>query len=1037
MNLPDPRVLRAIGLACTAVALSLSIFSIDGITADPLPNPAPNPVRIDFSFAGYQAGAEPLPSVAAVISVRPTGQDDTALLQSAIDHVAALPLDAQGFRGAILLRPGRFHVAGQLRLNAGGIVLRGSGVASTTIVADGQSRRTLIKIGGASDPMLAGSVPITDETVPAGARLLTLASLAGVSVGDHVVVRRPSTREWIDAIGMSGLPGTFANQRLDWQPGSHDLIWDRTVTSVNASANQIELDAPISTALETRYGGGTVARVPANAASDSTIRNIGVEALTLDSAYDASLPKDEEHAWIAIALNHVEDAWVRGVTARHFVGSAVRADQRARRITIEDCRSESPVSEAGGYRRQSFLVYGQQVLVLRCHSEAGMNDFATGLLAAGPNVFLDCDATGSLGASGAFEGWASGVLYERVHIPDSHLQLLLDQERAQGAGWTAANSVLWNSTAQTIDVLGPPGAPNFKVESKQSLYESQLAARNLRLAPSSAQAAVAADTHAPDFHDITVKKTAEPSQHPFDIVNGRFVVDGKVAWGESQNEAWWRGDTSPATAAQSTGSSISRFMPGQDGPGMTEDLPDFVNRLKQRGTVFYISSPGLWYEHRRDAHNTFHQADGNVWAPFYEMPWARSGKGTAWDGLSLYDVSRYNTWYFERHREFIQLAGQQGLIVYVNLYNNHDVNEIGPHWIDFAWRPANNVNDTGLPEPPPLRPNNHNDVGSQFFSVDYPPLRKLHHDYIFHTLDELGDLPNAIFTAAYQFAGPLPFEQFLQDTIAEWEKLHNRTIRIALVTGKNTTDAILADPVRSKQVAVVDMRYWEYQPDGTLFAPDAGQNRAFRELITEHFPGYTDTPPPTTPEMVYRQVREYRDRFPNIALLPMEEGAGPLPILMAGGASQSSLRGGIAMPPVAIANAPGIPGAPPRARTAPPAGAGGRRGPGGPSPDAILDKFVSDYLAADLMKMGPLDGLIEDPAHNWVLGGDSTAIILIDARSGPSLKLAKALPHATYQGMWFDPRTGTAKDAGEISGASGAVTNKPDDKDWLLLLKAA
>ena len=153
-------------------------------------------------------------------------------------------------------------------------------------------------------------------------------------------------------------------------------------------------------------------------------------------------------------------------------------------------------------------------------------------------------------------------------------------------------------------------------------------------------------------------------------------------------------------------------------------------------------------------------------------------------------------------------------------------------------------------------------------------------DDIFHVLDNIGDLPNAIVTAAYQFAGPIAFEQFLQDTVAEWEKLHNKHIRIALVTGKNTVDAILADPVRSKQIAVVDMRYWEYQPDGTLFAPDAGQNIAFRALISTHFKGYSDTPPPTTPEMVYRQVREYRDRYRNIALLPMEEGAGPLPILM-------------------------------------------------------------------------------------------------------------------------------------------------------------
>ena len=1005
-------------LFVAVLATPLLLASIRAFAADPQ-HPA-----IDFSFAGYQAG-QPVPSIAAVISVRPSGQDDTFLLQSAIDHMATLPLDSHGFRGAILLRAGRFRVAGQLRLNVSGVVLRGSGTGpnGTTIVAEGQGRRTLIEAGGRTDPQVASSIQITDDSVPAGARLLTIETVEGLAVGDHVVVTRPSTQEWISAIGMSGLPGTFANQRLDWKPNSHNLVWDRTVTSIHAAAKQIEVDAPITTSMQKKYGGGIVFKVTENPA----LENIGIEDLVLESAYDKNIPKDEEHSWIAIALNHVQDAWVRRITARHFVSSAVRADQRARRITIEDCRSEAPVSETGGYRRQSFIVYGQQVLVYRCHSEAGMNDFATGLLAAGPNVFLDCDATGSLGASGAFEGWASGVLYEKVRVPDSHIRLVLDQERAQAGGWTAANSIIWNSTAQTVDVLGPPGEPNYKVESPKPLYETQLAARGLHLTASSPAAAL--DVHLTDFQAGPEPILTEPPQRPFSIVNGRFVVDGKVVWGESQNEAWWRGDTSPATAQQSTGSSISRFMPGQVGPGLTEDLAEYVDRLKQRGTAFYISSPGLWYEHRRDAHNTFHQPDGNVWAPFYEMPWARSGKGTAWDGLSLFDVSRYNPWYFDRHREFIKLAGQQGMIVYVNLYNNHDVNEIGPHWIDYAWRPANNINDTGLPEPPPLKPNNRNDVGNEFFSVDYAPLRKLHHDYIFHTLDVLGDLPNVIITAAYQFAGPLAFEQFLQDTIAEWDQLHNRHTHIALVTGKNTTDAILADPVRSKQVSVVDMRYWEYQPDGTLWAPPAGINVAFREQIEKQFKGYSDTPPATTAEQMYRQVREYRDRFPNVALLPMENGAGPIPILMAGAASQSSLRGGIAPPAVGIPNAPLIPGAPPRTRPAAPTG------PRGPSPDAIIDKFVSIYLADDLMKMGPLDGLVEDPAHNWVLGGTATDAILIDARFGPTVTLIKALPHASYQGTWFDPGTGATKDAGTISGAAGSKQTKPDEKEWLLLLR--
>ena len=426
--------------------------------------------RIDFSYAGYGGGGVPAPTVPVATSVRPTGGDDTELLQQAIDRVSALPVRESGFRGAVRLRPGRYRVAGHLEMRASGVVLRGSGNA--TIVATGKGRRTLIEIGGVADAATGPPVSVTDETVPAGGMVLTLESAAGLRPGDRIAITRPSTAAWIAALGMSGLPGTYANQRLDWAPGSRNLVWDRTVAAVDAARRQITLDAPITTALERRYGGGTVARV----SSGLPVARVGIENLTLVSEHEPARP-DEQHSWIAVALDRVEDAWVRGVVARHFVGSAIRVGPRARRITIEACRSEAPVSEAGGYRRQSFLVEGQQVLVRQSTSEQGMNDFAVGLLAAGPNVFLDSTATGALGPSGSFESWASGVLYERVRIEGSGIRLTLDSSRSQGGGWTAANSVVWNCDAKDIEARGPAGAENIVNRSTEPLYETQLAKR--------------------------------------------------------------------------------------------------------------------------------------------------------------------------------------------------------------------------------------------------------------------------------------------------------------------------------------------------------------------------------------------------------------------------------------------------------------------------------------------------------------------------------------------------------------------------------
>ena len=50
--------------------------------------------------------------------------------------------------------------------------------------------------------------------------------------------------------------------------------------------------------------------------------------------------------------------------------------------------SADPIAEIGGFRRQAFWIEGQQVLVRDCKADHGMNSFAAGMCAGGPNVFF-------------------------------------------------------------------------------------------------------------------------------------------------------------------------------------------------------------------------------------------------------------------------------------------------------------------------------------------------------------------------------------------------------------------------------------------------------------------------------------------------------------------------------------------------------------------------------------------------------------------------------------------------------------------------
>ncbi len=876
-------------------------------TPDSLGNRVP-----DFSYAGYMARERSIPLVPVKAVVPAVSGDATEIIQSAIDYVASLPADENGFRGTVLLQNGTFRVEGQIKIKASGIVLRGSGVKNTVLLGDGTDRETLIRVVGAKDRKLSKQQNIIDSYVPVNANKISVPSANDFKVGDQVLIHRPSSQKWISVLGTETFGGGIS--ALGWKPGERDLNFDRRIVSING--NNITLDAPITTALDSSYGVSTIA----NYSWPGRIHQVGIENLSCVSEFDKKNLKDEAHRWMAITMENVQDAWVRQVTFEHFAGSAVYLLESAKRITVEDCKSLSPVSEIGGQRRYTFYTCGQQTLFQRCYAQSGYHDFAVGFCAPGPNAFVQCQSDLPYSFSGTIDSWASGVLFDIVNIDGNALRFGNRGQDGQGAGWSAANSLFWQCTASRIDCEKPPTANNWAYacwaqfsgdgywESSneqirpRSLYYAQLAnrigdsiLRTAYLLPveteasSSPPVSVAMDltkkakkpavllrdwidaasqrqqisTNAIGIKIFRTTKnitTVQGKASKISISNGWLVQGTKVLTGKRTEVPWWTGGVLPGDLPKMK-PAITRYVPGRVGQGLTDDLDSLTNWMKSNGMLAIEHNYGLWYDRRRDDHERIRRMDGEVWPPFYELPFARSGKDTAWDGLSKYDLTKYNTWYWSRLKKFAVLADEEGLILIHQNYFQHNIIEAGAHYADFPWRTANNINSTGFPEPVPYAGDKRIFMAEQFYDTTNPARKQLHKAFIRQCLNNFKDNNSVIQEIGAEFTGPLHFVQFWIDVINQWEKENKQKELISLSVTKDVQDAILADNKRSAVVDVIDIRQWHYQEDGSAYEPKGGQNLAPRQHARLLHPKRTSF------DQVYRAVSEYKQKFPSKAVV--------------------------------------------------------------------------------------------------------------------------------------------------------------------------
>jgi hypothetical protein len=337
------------------------------------------------------------------------------------------------------------------------------------------------------------------------------------------------------------------------------------------------------------------------------------------------------------------------------------------------------------------------------------------------------------------------------------------------------------------------------------------------------------------------------------VTGDRLVTGGLI------QQPFWRGTIRPDEAAE-FGPAITRFVPERSGTGFTDELEQVADAMQSDGIAVFDHHYGLWYDRRRDDHTMVRRQDGNVAPPFYEQPFARTGRGRAWDGLSKYDLAEFNPWYWNRLRDFARLCEGRGLVLFHENYFQHNVLEAGAHWADSPWRPANNVNDTGFPEPPPYIGDKRIFIASQFYDVTHPRRRDLHRGYIRQCLDNFAGCSNVVQLTSAEYSGPLAFVQFWLDTVSEWEKEHERDVLVALSAPKDVQDAILNDPRREPFVDIIDIRYWAYTAGGELYAPEGGKHLSPRQHLrqTRQKSGGIAA--------IVKAVREYRVRYPEKAV---------------------------------------------------------------------------------------------------------------------------------------------------------------------------
>lgn len=142
---------------------------------------------------------------------------------------------------------------------------------------------------------------------------------------------------------------------------------------------------------------------------------------------------------------------------------------------------------------------------------------------------------------------------------------------------------------------------------------------------------------------------------------------------------------------------------------------------------------------------------------FDPQPFARSGSGTANDGLPKFDLTQWNDAYFVRLREKVEKAGEKGIYVSVMMFEAWGIKwatapENDP-WVCHPMNPENNVN--GITDDPVID----NGKAWNFYSLHCPQLLEWQKKFVGKVVDTVNDLDHVL----YEISNEIPHTKDAMD----------------------------------------------------------------------------------------------------------------------------------------------------------------------------------------------------------------------------------------------------------------------------------